>query len=135
MGGWAERSHFKQLDDRESQNGDFFVTQVKSCPGASGNGPPPTMFIGETVISSDYLKTFLAKLRKLFGGEIRSYQTLLERARRESLQRIVEQARAGGYNAVCNVRMENADVGGSTATKKGIVMVAILASATAYQRS
>ncbi|WP_425397873.1 YbjQ family protein [Aeoliella sp.] len=135
VGGWQERSHIKKLDDRESANGDFLITQGKTAYNVSPDGPPPTILIGESVIASDYLKTFLAGLRNLFGGEVKSYQTLMDRARREALQRIVEQARAGGYNAVCNVRMQAADVGGSTSMgKKAMVMAAILASATAYHR-
>lgn len=135
VGGWRERSHIKNLDERESANGDFLVTQGKIAYHASADGPPPTILIGEAVIASDYLKTFMASLRNLFGGEVKSYQTLMDRARREALQRIVEQAREGGYNAVCNVRMQTADVGGSTSMgKKAMVMAAILASATAYRR-
>ena len=134
-GGWAERSHFKRLDKREEETGEILITQIKKYPGAVAAELPPAMFVGECVISSDYLKTFLASIRKFFGGEIKSYQTLLDRARREALLRIVEQAQDAGYNAVCNVRFENADVGGSTAMKKGMVMVAILATGTAYHRA
>jgi len=134
IGGWRERSHIKNLDDREANNGDFLISQIKTCVGATSGGPEPTMLVGEAVIGSDYLKTFLGKLRNIFGGEVLSYQTLLERARREALQRIVEQATASGYNAVCNVRFQNADVGGNTANaKKKIVMASILATATAYR--
>ena len=92
---------------------------------------PPAIVVGETVIATDYLKSFLARLRNIFGGEIRSYRTLLERARREALLRIVEEARGMGYNAVCNVRFETADVGGNSTMRK-VAMVAILASGTAY---
>ncbi len=136
VGGWTESSHFRKLDEREANNGEFFITQVKTFPGASQSGPPPTILIGEAVIATDYLKSFLGSLRNIFGGEVKSYQSLLVRARREALQRIVEQAQAGGYNAICNVRFQTADVGGNTATaKKGAVMAAMLASATAYHRS
>ena len=45
--------------------------------------------------------------------------------------RIIEQARSQGYNAVCNVRLETADVGGSSSRRRA-AMAAILASATAY---
>ena len=89
---------------------------------------------GETVIASDYLKTFFASLRGIFGGEVRSFQKMQERARRESVLRLIEAARNEGYNAVCNVRLETADVGGGAMTrkKKGFPMSAILASGTAY---
>ena len=138
VGGWRERVHLESLSDRELQNHDFLITQVKSYPDVNPHASAPKMFIGEAVIGSDYLKTFLGGLRNFFGGEVRSYQTLMDRARREALQRIVEQARAEGYNAICNVRMQTADVGGNNVTannkKKAMVMSSILASATAYHR-
>jgi uncharacterized protein YbjQ (UPF0145 family) len=92
------------------------------------------MIVGESVIATDYLKTFLAGLRKIFGGELRSYQSLLVRARREALQRVVEEARRSGYNAICNVRLDGADVGGNSKRRR-VAMVCILASATAYHRA
>jgi uncharacterized protein YbjQ (UPF0145 family) len=53
---------------------------------------------------------------------------LLERARREAILRLIEQARSRQFNALCCVRLEASNVG------KGIMpMVAILAYATAYR--
>jgi len=49
------------------------------------------------------------------------------------LAKLIEQARGMGYNAVCNVRLEPADVSGAiTNPKKKSVMVCIIATATAY---
>lgn len=136
FGTMAERRHFRSLSDRESTFEDFLITQVKHFPNATLSVvPAPQIFVAETVIATDYLKSFLGHLRGIFGGEMRSYGTLLERARRETVLRIVEQARAQNYNAICNLRLETADVGGNTGSikKKGAIMVAILGSATAYQ--
>jgi uncharacterized protein YbjQ (UPF0145 family) len=132
VGGHVERRHFRLLDERESDNGAFLVTQLKSYPWAVTGPSPPTLLFGEAVISSDYLKTFLAGLRKIFGGEMRSYQSLLIRARREALQRLVEAARAQGYNAVCNVRYYSTDIAGASKRKSKVVMVTLLATGTAY---
>ncbi len=132
VGGAIERRHFAHLDEREAQNSGFLVTQLKSYPGAVAGDPPPTMLCGEAVISSDYLKTWLGGIRKIFGGEMKSYQSLLVRARREALQRVVEQARSMGYNAVCNVRYASTDISGASKSRRRAVMVTILASATAY---
>ena len=112
----------------------MLVTQIKSFPGYLPGAHAPQVFYAEVVIASDYLKTFLAGLSNFFGGQVSSFQTMLVRARREATLRILEQARRQGYNAVCNLRLETADVGGNSATrgKKGMVMAAILASATAY---
>lgn len=131
-GSYAESRHLSRLDGRERANGDFLITQLKSFPASAASGSPPQLVVSEVVIATDYLKSFLANLRRLFGGEVRSYHSLLARARREATQKCVEQARRLGHNAICNLRVENADVGGNTASKKGVAMVAILASATAY---
>jgi uncharacterized protein YbjQ (UPF0145 family) len=133
-GGYAERRHIRSLQQREAATRDMLVTQIKSFPGHVPGTNSPQVILAEVVIASDYLKTFLAGIRSFFGGEVGSYQTLLDRARREATQRILEQARRQGYNAVCNLRLETADIGGNSVTqgKNRMVMAAILASGTAY---
>ncbi|MEX2315968.1 MAG: heavy metal-binding domain-containing protein [Pirellulales bacterium] len=133
-GGYTERRHFRSLSERESNNGDFLISQLRNFPEAVIGPTPPTFVVGEAVIASDYLKTFLSGLRKIFGGEMRSYQSLLTRARREALQRVVEDARSRGYNAICNVRLDGADVGGNSKARRRSPMAAIIVSATAYHR-
>lgn len=130
----AERKHFRNLDNREKDNGDFLITQLKSFPNYASGVSAPQLIIAETVVATDYFKSFLANLRRLFGGEVRSFHSLLSRARREATQRVVEQARELGYNAICNLRIETADVGGNNTAKKKAAMVAIIATATAYNQ-
>ncbi len=134
VGRYTERRHFLSLQQREHQFHDFLVTQLKSFPGVIPGTATPRLLVSEVVIATDYLKNFLAKLRNIFGGEVRSYQSLLVRARREALLRLQEQAQGQGFNAICNVRFQTADVGGNS-TMRRVAMVAIIASATAYQTS
>jgi uncharacterized protein YbjQ (UPF0145 family) len=133
-GGYAERKHLRNLANREAANGDFFISQVRNFPDAVALEAPPTIVFGEVAIASDYLKSFLSGLRKIFGGEMRSYHSLTVRARREALQQLVEHAREQGYNALCNVRMDTADIAGNS-KRRSMPMVSILASATAYHRA
>lgn len=133
VGGYVERRHTASLDRREAETSHMLVTQLKSFPLESPADKAPAMLCREVVISSDYLKTFLSAIRKLFGGELRSFQTLLDRARREALQRLKEDALRAGYDAVCNVRLETAAIAGrGTSNKNKIMMAAIMASGTAY---
>ena len=74
VGGYRERSHFAKLERRESRLGAVNATQIKTYIAPAPGAPPPTLVTTEVVIASDYLKTFLAGLRKIFGGEIRSYE-------------------------------------------------------------
>jgi uncharacterized protein YbjQ (UPF0145 family) len=129
IGGRTEKRHFGELDEREARS-NVIVSQVKSFPFAVSSDLPPQIMVTEVVIGSDYLKSFLAGLRNIFGGEVKSFQTLLTRSRREALLRLTEQAESQGYNAICNVRFDTATIGGSGGKK--VHMSAVLASATAY---
>jgi uncharacterized protein YbjQ (UPF0145 family) len=134
VGGMTERRHLGSLRKREEDLKDMLLTQTKNFPAAAPAGSVATMLIAEVVIGSDYLKTFLASLRNIFGGEVKSFQSLLIRARREATLRIMEEAHRRGYNAICNLRIQTADVGGNN-TGRRAAMAAILASGTAYHAS
>ena len=157
VGGTTERRHFQNLAEREArinlrrwtQSRKFVNPIISTGPpeltqqlqahraemSASAPSPgglrPASIVMSEVTVASDYLKTFTAKLRNLVGGEVRSFETLMERARREAILRLVEQAEQAGYNALCNVRLNTVDIGGNI-NKKGAAMVSIVASATAY---
>ncbi len=133
----SEYRHLRSLERREEEASDIIVTQLKSFPAATRSDQTPTIVYAETVIASDYLKTFFAKIRGIFGGEVRSFQRMQERSRRETLLRLIKSAREQGFNAICNVRLETADVGGGAMTrgKNAMPMACILGSATAYQAS
>ena len=131
FGTLAERRHTKSLDRREKRFRHILVTDIRSFPGGVDPSRHGTLVVGQVVIASDYLKSFLAFLRKIIGGEMHSYQSLMARARREALLRLIEQAHRLGHNAVCNVRYGSSDIGGGT-RKKGATMVEMFASGTAY---
>jgi uncharacterized protein YbjQ (UPF0145 family) len=131
VGRTVELRHFRSIVERETQMSDMLVTQMKSFPCAVEGPQAPKMIVKEVVIAADYLKSFLAGLRNIFGGEVKSFQRMQDRAHREVVLRIMEQARSEGYNAICNVRVEHADIGGNANTRK-MAMAAVLASATAY---
>lgn len=132
----AEQNHLRDLARREAGLREMLVTDVRGFDPAVDRSQTPTMVVAEAIISTDYLKSFLARLRNIFGGEVKSFLTLIQRARREALLRIMEQARDRGYNAICNARLETADIGLSTGAQaqRGATMSAIIASGTAYRR-
>ena len=132
LGRFSEKKHLISLEERESQHSDFLITDLKSFPMLSANSKTPEMIIGEVTIATDYYKSFIGKLKNFFGGEMICFESLKVRARREATMKIVEQAHEKGYNAVCNLRLETADIGGSTISNKSAITVSIIASATAY---
>ena len=59
---------------------------------------------GSTVRAKHAGKDIMAGLKNIFGGELNSYTELLQESRQEAVDRMSEQAKAIGANAVVNVR-------------------------------
>ncbi len=132
----AERQHVARLAAHERDMASMLVTDLRSFPGAlGGRGATPVLVTGEAVVATDYFKSFAAKLRKILGGELRSYQTLMDRARRQAMVNMLRAARDAGFDAVCNVRMETAGIGGAGMESRGMTTVAMMAWGTAYRRA
>lgn len=131
----SERRHLKSLAERELSNVDVLVTDIRTYPGGAASSPHPTLIVSEVVISSDYFKSFVATLRRIVGGELRSFESLMMRARREAVAQLAERARGAGYDAVCNIRIEGIDITGGTTRQRGVIVVSIQASGTAYLRA
>ncbi len=131
VGGFVERAHFKRLERRESQLRDMLVTDLRTFPPNTASSPCG-LVTGEVVIASDYFKSFAAALRSMVGGELRSFETLMERARREALVRMLESARRLGAGGVINVRFATSNIG-SQRRKRNAAMVEMYAYGTAVR--
>lgn len=53
----------------------------------------------------------LASLRSLVGGEIHEYTAMLEDARKQAIDRLVQNATAMGANAVIMMRFDSSEIG------------------------
>ncbi len=111
VGRAVEASHLRALDRRERELAGMVATNLR-VPPAGFEHAHGALVSGSVVIGSDYFKAFAAGLRKIIGGEVRSYERMMMRARREALCRMLEDARARGANAVINVRYETSSIGG-----------------------
>jgi uncharacterized protein YbjQ (UPF0145 family) len=65
---------------------------------------------GSSIRSKHLGKDIVALLRTIVGGEIKEYTEMLEEARQEALQRMAEEARSLGADAVVNIRFATANV-------------------------
>ncbi|MDA0265886.1 MAG: heavy metal-binding domain-containing protein [Cyanobacteria bacterium] len=125
-----EKKHFADLQEREYRTRDLTVISLGAkTPIPKANRAK--LFVGSVVISSDYFKTFVAGWINFFGGRITSYESLMERARREAILRMKEDAIQWGAQQVVNVRLETAEMGGRGG--QGIVSVEVLAYGTGIQ--
>lgn len=109
IGRARERAHWSELDGREARVAELVVLDTDIPPP----GLEPVygeLVLGNAVIGTDYFKQFLSGWKMLFGGELRSFQTVLSRARREATVRMLEQAFDLGARAVINVRYETSQI-------------------------
>ena len=70
---------------------------------------------------------FVAGVEGIFGGEVTSYTSECEKARRESLNRLIENAKRIGANAVIGTDFETSDILNGTATVFAAYGTAIIA--------
>ena len=132
VGHVRERRHLQQIAARLTNLRDVGVSNRRRIPNPDA-ARTLGLVTGCTVVATDYFKVFAAALRNLFGGEIRSFTTLVARARNEALVRMLTEAQALGANAVINVRFETSTIGGQQQKKAGGVEV--LAYGTAVRLS
>ncbi len=129
-GKYIEKKHLRSLARREPALRGIRVCNLRNFP-VELRSQKSFLVTGSVVIATDYFKVFAAGLRKLFGGEIKTYRSLLERARREAMTRMLEAAKKGGADSIWNVRFETLTIHG----KKKAGGVEILVYGTAVKMS
>tara|TARA_R110001583_G_scaffold5106_16_gene28281 strand:+ start:919 stop:1248 length:330 start_codon:yes stop_codon:yes gene_type:complete len=68
------------------------------------------LVMGSTVRAKHAGKDIMAGLKNIFGGELGGYTELLSEARQEATDRMTEQTKAIGGNAVINVRFSTSSI-------------------------
>ena len=132
VGSFRERRHFASLTRREGSFADIGIVSLKTVSNPE-TVKSAALVSGDAVIATDYFKGFAARLRSIVGGEVRSYETLMKRARREATVRLLEQARQLGAAEVWNIRYETSNIR-SAGRRNPAVSVEVFAFATAIVR-
>ena len=107
---WFERRHIKSINEREIPLQGISVNTAKRIPPCQPEGV--TLLIGSVVVAHDYFRTLIIFLRSVIGGNIKPYERLVQRGRREALIRLKEEAELRGIDKVINVRFTTNAVAG-----------------------
>ena len=124
-----EKKHYKSIKERELKFLKLPAVTIKNALNKEAVINDTNLVTGSAVISIDYFKRFLAGLYNIFGGEVKSYESLLDRARREALLRMKE--KAANADIILNVRIETSTIGKSANQRKTIGSVEAIAYGTA----
>lgn len=92
-----------------AENGNMIMTNIENVPGKTivehfG------LVSGSTIRAKHVGRDLMASLKNLVGGEIKSYTKLLQESRQQAVERMMEQARQLGANAIINIRFSTSSV-------------------------
>lgn len=125
----VEKSHFNQIKKREIALIRKPIVNYGIKKWAPSRKVKSVQLVtGEVVISGDYFKNFVANMKNFFGGRLTTFESILDRGRREAVLRMRE--KAIGANLIVNTRIESIMVN-DTSTGDSIPQCAIIAYGTA----
>ena len=131
VGKVTEHRHYRSIRARERRFLSVPVISTKTL-----DDPRPVaearLVLGSVVVSVDYYKRFLSTFRNLFGGELRSYASLIDRGRREALLRMRESQPTA--DLFLNCRLETASISKGQGKATGTVEVIAYATAITFEK-
>ncbi len=94
---------------RTADGEEIIITNIETVPGKSivehfG------LVSGSTIRAKHLGKDLMAGLKNLVGGELKGYTQLLQESRKQAMERLIEQARQFGANAIVNIRFSTSSV-------------------------
>jgi uncharacterized protein YbjQ (UPF0145 family) len=129
VGTIVEKRHFKDIRKREKEYLNIPTIMLKKPLNQDGI-KEVRLVNGSVVISIDYFKKFVASLVNIFGGNIATYETLIDRARREAILRLKDDAKDA--SEIINLRIETSSI--TKNAKNSVGSIEIYAYATAIYR-
>jgi uncharacterized protein YbjQ (UPF0145 family) len=122
----VEKKHYSSIRKREALTRKFPVTGLKVLPASATSAE---LVIGHVVLSPDAFKSFLLGFYSFFGGRIKSYESLLDRARREAILRMKESAIKKNAKMIINLKLEEVPL--NKDQRKQTITVVLVAYGTA----
>lgn len=130
VGAIIEKNTIKKLEIEEKRLSNILIFNEKKSADSLA-GCKFHLAKGSVVISSDYFKATIASIKSIFGGNIRSYERIMDLGRRLSIVRMKQDAESIGATMIFNVRIDTAMLNQATG-KQGILSAEFFAYGTAW---
>jgi uncharacterized protein YbjQ (UPF0145 family) len=110
--GWAfgrhiERKHLNELIEQEQKLAYIRVDTNKFSTSDSFG----QLVSSNVVISHDYFKYIISMIQNLLGGRLTTYESVVDRARREAVVRLKLQAEKMGADQIMGLRLSTTEMG------------------------
>ncbi|MEM1294071.1 MAG: heavy metal-binding domain-containing protein [Verrucomicrobiota bacterium] len=130
IGRYLEQRHFRSIRDRETATNHYPAVPTSTWdPEASVLDS--RLVTSSVVVSLDHFKRILANFRNIFGGNVRSYESLLDRGKREAILRLKEQA--PDCHIIVNLRIVTSNIASVHDRRNTMGGVEVLAFGTAVK--
>lgn len=123
-GRWIERRHFRRIKVAENDLKGILISTQRYFPSTWSSLNHGALVCGSVVIATDHFKVVVSWFQGLFGGNLSEFESLLERARREAIVRMLREAQTQGANVVWNFRVETVFMGDPGGRPTGAEIVA-----------
>ena len=107
FGRFNERKHLQYLDEQEQRLAYIRVNNSRFIESTF----PGHMISSNVVISHDYFKYAIANVQNMLGGRLTSYESVVERARREAIVRLKLEAEKMGADQIMGIRLSTTELG------------------------
>ncbi|AUX88851.1 YbjQ family protein [Acinetobacter variabilis] len=107
FGRYNERKHLQYLDEQEQRLAYIRVNNSRFNESTF----PGHMISSNVVISHDYFKYAIANVQNMLGGRLTSYESVVERARREAIVRLKLEAEKMGADQIMGIRLSTTELG------------------------
>ena len=107
FGRFNERKHLQYLDEQEQRLAYIRVNNSRFIESTF----PGHMISSNVVISHDYFKYAIANVQNMLGGRLTSYESVVERARREAIVRLKLEAEKIGADQIMGIRLSTTELG------------------------
>ena len=110
--GWLFGRHIEQKHLRELQEKEQALAYIR----IDTNKFQTSDFQGQlvesnVVISHDYFKYIIAQIQNFFGGRLSTYESVVDRARREAVVRLKQKAADVGADRIMGLRLSTTELG------------------------
>ncbi len=101
FGRHIERKHLNELEEKEARLA-YIRLDTNKFQTSELNGQ---LVSSNVVISHDYFKYIIAQIQNFFGGRLSTYESVVDRARREAVVRLKLEAEQMGAKHIMGLRL------------------------------
>ncbi|ENU58704.1 heavy metal-binding domain-containing protein [Acinetobacter sp. RIT698] len=107
FGRFIEQKHLKELADNEQRLAHIRIDTNKFKVSEKHG----QLISSNVVISHDYFKYIIAQIQNFFGGRLTTYESVVDRARREAIVRLKQEAENIGATHIMGLRLSTTELG------------------------